>query len=134
MTKPTGRPRGRPKGSTTKKLPALVIGEADKARREARKEQLDEGLDSLAMMRRCLKMIANEIPPALAKVREIAAEANDQSTLLKAVVVLKETIIDCHTVAKDIAPYEHRRLAGERPLKDETGPRTLVLTAQERAL
>lgn len=80
--------------------------------------------------------MVNEIAPALKKIHDLAAETNDPKAQLAAVQVLKGTILDAHTIAKDLAPYEHRRLAGEKPLDQDKdkGPPILTLTAEEVAL
>ena len=103
--------------------------------KRAERARLESVLDSLEVMRGCLGLAYNEIPEFLKQVRELAV-GQDPKVLLEAIRALRTSIVDCHTIAKDIAPYEHRRLAGEKPLdQDDTkGPPVLTLPAIEQAV
>lgn len=128
---------GRKPGSSPKAdSKAVIKREETRRRQEARAAPVLEGmLDSLTVMRRGLQIMVNEVAPALKKVHDIAAENKDTKEQLAVVRELKSTILDSHTIAKDLAPYEHRRLAGEKPLDQDKreGPPIVPMTAADIA-
>jgi hypothetical protein len=122
--------------SGPKALAKAAIKHEERKKRAA--PAMEAMLDSLEVMRGCLHMAYNEIPEFLKQVRDVAAGQDgsvDGKLLLESVRALRSSIVDCHTIAKDIAPYEHRRLAGEKPLDQDkpSGPPVLTLTAAEIA-
>lgn len=125
---------GRKPGSVTKNALTKVI---DRRKREGRPaaDPKPSQVDSLMVMRQCLGLVYNDVMDHLKTVRDIAVEGKDHKALLEAVLVLKSTIQSCAAIAKDIAPFEHRRLAGEKPLDQDrpAGPPALMLTAAEIA-
>ena len=124
---------GRKPGSVS--TTALVRAIEKQKRKAEQMPLVEDALDSLQVMRGCLGMAYTEIPEALKQVRDLA-EKQDPKILLEAVRALRVSIVDCHTIAKDIAPYEHLRLAGEKPLDQDAakGPPVLTLTAIEQAV
>ena len=136
MARPKGSKDKQPRKPRRPSKPSVPALRAAQAQRDARKESVERHLDSLATMRWCLSMMFDEVAPALKRIHDLAVEASDAKTQLAALRELKGTALDTHSIAKDIAPYEHRRLAGEKPLdQDDTkGPPVLTLPAIEQAV
>lgn len=129
-------PRGgaRPGAGRKPGSKSLIRAGLKQKHRERPNVHIEGEIDSLAAMRACLALIYNEVPDALKKVRDLCGEG-DPKVLLEAIRSLRLAILDTHTIAKDIAPFEHRRLAGEKPLDQDkaAGPPVLTLTAIEQA-
>lgn len=127
---------GRKPGSKagTKSIAKAVIKAEERKRRAA--PAMQGLLDSLEVMRRGLQIMVNEVGPALKAIHDRAAGEKDAKTQLATVRELKGTVLDAHTIAKDLAPYEHRRLAGEKPLDQDKaqGPAQNLVVAEELAV
>ena len=138
MTKPTGRPRGRPKGSRSKETTgkALSLAKMEDNKERGRGRAVAPEFKALEVMRRCLSMALADLPEVVKAAKDTAAEAKDGKTILEAARVFASNLDRCFGYSKDIAPYESRRLAGERPLDQDAqvGPPVLVLTAADKAL
>lgn len=135
MPRGGARPGAGRKPGSTNTAKALAKAEI-KARARERAAPIMEGmLDSLEVMRRGLQIMVNEVAPALKLLHDLSVERRDLEGVKASTLELKRTVLDAHTIAKDLAPYEHRRLAGEKPLAQDApeGPPVLVLTAAEIA-